>query len=232
MANFNAHLVGGAVVSGFAASAMAYTSVYSLNQAVVLWVAGTIGGLLPDIDADSSVALSWIFTLLAFVAALVVLQAAPGQSLLTIWILMLGVFAVVRFGIMQLFFRLTRHRGAYHSCLAGIFTALCVTFVSWRYLSHSEAFAWAIGGFVLLGFVTHLLLDECYAIDISGVRLKRSFGTAIKPFSLQVWWASLLFGLGSVGLWRLLPSPSPFIDAVTTLLLQESTWQLAWLRSS
>ncbi|GAA3966161.1 metal-dependent hydrolase [Allohahella marinimesophila] len=229
MANFNAHLVGGAVVSGFAASAMAYSTVYSLNEAIVLWVAGTIGGVLPDIDADSSVALSWIFTLLAFVAALVVLQFAPGQSLVTIWVLMLGIFVGVRFGIMQLFLRLTRHRGAYHSCVAAVFTALCVSYVSLRYLHQDEALAWALGGFVLLGFMTHLVLDECYAIDVVGARVKRSFGSAIKPFSLQAWWASLLFGGGSYLLWEALPSPAPFVDAVTTLIMQPSTWHFAWL---
>ena len=232
MANFNVHLVGGAVVSGFAASAMAYTTVYSLNQAVVLWGAGTIGGLLPDIDADSSVALSWIFTLLAFVASLVVLQVAPGQSLPIIWALMLGVFVVVRFGVMQLFLRLTRHRGAYHSCLAAIFSALCVTFISSYYLAHSDAFAWALGGFVFLGFMTHLLLDECYSIDIMGARIKRSFGTAIKPFSLQAWGVSLLFAAGTVALWRALPSPAPFVEAITMLVMHQSTWQLAWVSVS
>lgn len=229
MANFNVHLVGGAVVSGFAASAMAYTGLYTLNQAVALWIAGTVGGLLPDIDADSSTALSWIFTLLGFIAALVILQAFAGQSLVMIWSMMIGTFLAMRFGAMTLFMRLTKHRGAYHSCLAGCFTALATAYISWRYLGHSDEFAWGLGGFVLLGFLTHLILDELYAIDISGIRLKRSFGSALKLFSLKAWWTNAVFGLGSLAFWLALPSSEPLIGAITTLILHQPNWQFSWV---
>ena len=41
--------------------------------------------------------------------------------------------------------------------------------------------AWAI----VVGFVSHLILDEVYAVDWSGkkIRIKKSFGTAMKWFS-------------------------------------------------
>jgi hypothetical protein len=229
MANFNTHLMGGAVISGFGASALAYTTLYNLNQAAVLWVAGTLAGLLPDIDADSSAPLSWIFSLLGFVASLFVLQMLVGQSLLVIWGAMLCVFLAVRYGVMTLFTRMTRHRGAYHSCLAGVFTALTVAWMSWRYVGLSADFSWGLGGMTLLGFLTHLVLDECYSVNISGVRIKKSFGTALKLFSIRAWWASAVFAAGSVWLWRNLPPSDTVIDAVTALILHKANWQLVWL---
>jgi hypothetical protein len=229
MANFRVHLVGGAIVSGFVSSALAYTDLYSLEQAVVLWAAGTVGGLLPDIDSDSSAALSWIFSLLGFIASLFVLQAFSEQSLVVIWTMMVCMFLAVRLGLKHLFMRLTRHRGAYHSCLAGCFTGLSAAYISWRFLGHSDAFAWGLGGLVSIGFITHLLLDECYSVDITGARIKRSFGSALKPFSLKAWWASAVFGVGSVALWHALPSSDRLVSAITALILHPPNWQFAWV---
>jgi hypothetical protein len=35
-----------------------------------------------------------------------------------------------------------------------------------------------------IGYLTHLVLDELYSVDLLNSRVKRSFGTALKPFSL------------------------------------------------
>jgi hypothetical protein len=44
-------------------------------------------------------------------------------------------------------------------------------------------------GAVVLGYVTHLVLDELYAVDLRRLRVKKSFGTALKMFSHK-WWAN------------------------------------------
>jgi hypothetical protein len=44
---------------------------------------------------------------------------------------------------------------------------------------------------VLLGFMSHLVLDELWAVDWrNGCRLKSSFGTALKLWD-KVWWANI-----------------------------------------
>ena len=45
-------------------------------------------------------------------------------------------------------------------------------------------------GGVMLGFASHLILDEIWSIDFKHVRLKSSFGTAIKLWG-DCWWANL-----------------------------------------
>ena len=37
-----------------------------------------------------------------------------------------------------------------------------------------------MAGAVVAGFLSHLLLDEIYSVDCHGLRLKKSFGTALK----------------------------------------------------
>ena len=54
---------------------------------------------------------------------------------------------------------------------------------------------------LIIGFMSHLLLDEIYSVDVRGVRLKKSFGTALKFVSFDkpqktVFTYMLLFVLG------------------------------------
>jgi hypothetical protein len=37
-----------------------------------------------------------------------------------------------------------------------------------------------------IGYLTHLVLDEFYSVDLFNRKIKRSFGTALKPFSLAI----------------------------------------------
>jgi hypothetical protein len=46
--------------------------------------------------------------------------------------------------------------------------------------------------FVGVGYLVHLILDELYSVDLMGRRMKKSFGTALKPFSLKNFKESLL----------------------------------------
>ncbi len=229
MANFATHLAGGSVTGAFGASVLFGTGLFTLEQTVTLWLAAVIGGLLPDLDADVSAPLQWIFTLLGFLAAVFALQGLAGQSLPVIWTGMACGYLAVRYGVLTLFARLTRHRGAWHSCLAAVFAALGVALACWRWTGQAIDFCWALGGMILLGFLTHLLLDECCALNLSGIRVKRSFGSACKPFSVRVWWASLMLAGASVWMWQTLPAPDRVVPALAAVFQHLPNWQLVWL---
>jgi hypothetical protein len=51
-------------------------------------------------------------------------------------------------------------------------------------MDRSAESAWIAGLMVGIGYLTHLVLDELYSVDLLNSRVKRSFGTALKPFSL------------------------------------------------
>ncbi len=192
MASFATHLYGAALVSSVAALGLYGTGLAGAQTTQTCFFLGVAGGLLPDIDADASKPVRGFFTLLAVVLAFFVGFALVGRlPLLNLLLVWLGTFLLVRFGVFEAFARLTVHRGIWHSWLAVALAALATTNLA-HYLLNTPAWeAWLAGGFVGLGYLTHLCLDELASVDLWGHRVRRSFGTALKPCSLAAPWASL-----------------------------------------
>lgn len=182
MANFRTHLVvaaaGGAVVSygGWQAG------LWETWQALPMLALVSLGGILPDIDADRSRAIRLVFHLLAVLAVVVSALVLQGRLSTAELLLACGAsYLGVRHLAGRLFARLTVHRGIWHSLLAAVFCGLSTTALSYRLLDQPDALAWSHGLALTLGFMLHLLLDELYSVDLTGARIKRSFGTAFKP---------------------------------------------------
>jgi hypothetical protein len=214
MAKFVGHLYGGAAVSSVAAIA-----VYSLGwagpeQTQLLFFLGVAGGLLPDVDADNSAPIRGVFTLigvlLAFTASLALVGRFPVIELAMIWA---GVFVLVRYGVFEVFARLTVHRGVWHSWLAAVLVAVAGANAGYHILGFTAFDSWLAGAFIALGYLTHLLLDEVASVDLLGNRVRRSFGTALKPFSVSHPWASLSMLLAVIALSIPAPSPGPLLAA-------------------
>lgn len=193
MANFNTHLLGGAVASGMLTSSMLLTGLFNPGQGMALWIAGIIASLAPDLDADTTAILRGLFNVLGMMASFFTLFTFPELPLLFLWGTMLAAFLCVRFVLMKIFTTLTEHRGSFHSLLAAISFGLLSVFLCSRFTQQGIDFAWALGIMVFSGYLVHLILDECYAVDLSDMEFKRSFGTALKPVSIQNWWASGIF---------------------------------------
>jgi hypothetical protein len=82
----------------------------------------------------------------------------------------------------------------------------------------------------LLGYVTHLVLDEAASVDLLGRRVKRSFGTALKPISLRFWPGTLvLLGLAVV-LIGIAPDPNALLRLVAQLGIGTAGWAAHWPR--
>lgn len=223
MADFNTHLMGAAAVSGLAATVLVMTGI-APHQAVIGYFAlGVIGGLLPDIDSPTSIPVRITFTALAVVAGfLLVFTFGNRYSLVELVILWLGCFFGIRYGLFNLFTRLTTHRGLIHSIPAGIGFGLAATASAFHGFNASTVAAWLCGTFVTLGFSVHLLLDEFYSVDLFGKKmLKSSFGTAMSLGSLNQPLGTVALYLAVAGLFLLCPSPRPF----TELLLDRDTYR-------
>lgn len=76
--------------------------------------------------------------------------------------------------------------------------------------------AWLAAGFMFVGFLVHLALDEIYAVDIEDKRLKNSFGTALKLVDRRYPRAAagMVCALG-LAYW-LAPSPSDFVAGLSS----------------
>ena len=186
MADFKNHMLGAAIVSGLAATSLSLFEGTS-NQAIVGYFAlGVVGGLLPDIDSDSSIPVRVAFNVLsALCGFLIVFQFSAYMSLLELLILGVAIFCLIRFGIFSAFTKLTVHRGLFHSIPATVVATMLTAIIADYGFSASPLHAWTCGMFIGGGFLVHLILDEIYSVDLLGMQVKRSFGTAVSLGSLK-----------------------------------------------
>ncbi len=192
MANFQTHLNVGIVVSAAATLGLITLGVVQSDQALPYFVLGVLGSMLPDIDSDTSKPVNAMFSVLgaglAFVMTLPLIDRFQPLELTLIWG---GVYLCVRYGFFEIFSRFTVHRGIWHSWLATAAVTLATTNMAFWLWRQSPEPAWFAGLMVGVGYLTHLCLDELYSVDLFNSRLKRSFGTALKPFSFNNPWSSL-----------------------------------------
>jgi hypothetical protein len=144
----------------------------------------TVGGLLPDLDSDTGVPIRELFGLAASLTPLLV-QArvhefgfSPEQSV----VLLAGLYVLIRYGLRAVFERLTVHRGMFHSLPAMAITGLAV------YLLHpgpERVVRLYLSGAAMIGFLSHLVLDELCSVNLMGVRLRltKYAGSAVKLVS-------------------------------------------------
>ncbi|MGZ4955626.1 MAG: metal-dependent hydrolase [Methylobacter sp.] len=212
MANFNTHLfIASAAGTG---AALVAANVHLIASTDILWLVflSTLGGLLPDIDANHSRPVKLLFNVLAFMAvagALYTLKNSYEPPMLLL--IAIGTYLFIRHGMFALFNRFTVHRGVFHSVLAALFFSLLMTCLSYHFLHWNVLHAWINGAFIAIGFIVHLLLDELYSTDLSNLRMKNSFGTALKLFSYNNMTASALMAICTIMLYSIAPSPMPLI---------------------
>lgn len=231
MANFNTHLNVAGLVTGVAAATLLVANHIELNTALWLWFLGTAGGLLPDVDSDNSTSLDSIFNLFALTIILMTLRYMTGDqfeaiSFVKLVTIPLLIYVIMKYGIRYVFERLTVHRGSCHSLLFLSLCGLITTQVTWRfslsYADSADVLAWLSGGFLFAGGIVHLLLDEIYSVDLRNVRIKRSFGTALKiaDFNSKIITVGMLVGV------ILLLSQLPPANSTLAMLTDWSLFQL------
>lgn len=198
MANFQGHITTSALLGVAVGAAGSYYLHY--DWGVVGLAAGltALGGMLPDLDSDSGIPVRELFGLTGVLVPLMLahrLQArhfTPEQLL----VIMAGAYLLVRFGLAELFRRISVHRGMFHSVPAMLIAGLAV------FLLHRqpdrliqgdelrERLYLAAG--VMIGFLSHLVLDELFAVNLMGVvpKFNQFAGSALKLWS-KSWVATL-----------------------------------------
>ena len=219
MADSHTHMIGAAAISGVTATHLMVAGVVNPQELMGYFVLGVIGGLLPDIDSDTSIPLRMAFSVLAVISGfLIVLNFGSRYSLLELILLWGIAFVGLRYCVFNLFLRFTVHRGLIHSIPAGAAFGLAATLAVHRLFDGAPLQAWMCGVFVFMGFLVHLLLDEIYSVDLRGARLKRSFGSALNLGSWGNPWGTLALYLGIIGLLYLSPPADAFIQNLSVVI--------------
>jgi hypothetical protein len=190
MADFKTHLTASTIL-GVGYGSLAFAS-HSFDASSCVLAAGLCGvsGMLPDIDSGPGRPLREITTFMAAVVPTMMFGhlTSAHASQATIILTGAAIYVAIRFGLAELLKHYTVHRGMFHSFpAAAIFGEL--TFL----LLYGEPLLTRgfVAGAVVLGFLSHLLLDEIYSVQWDGrPRLKKSFGTAMKFFG-EGWWPNL-----------------------------------------
>ena len=184
MASYRVHLTTSALLGVGVAAVAAWELHLGWGPACLAGGLTALGGGLPDLDSDSGVPQRELFGLAAAAAAFLVLRPLEehGYALEQRAVLAGGVYLLVRYGVRALFERLTVHRGMFHSIPALLIAGLAVFL-----LDHGPNLLarLVLTGGVMLGFLSHLVLDELWAVNLMGfkVRLNRYAGSALKFFS-------------------------------------------------
>jgi membrane-bound metal-dependent hydrolase YbcI (DUF457 family) len=190
MANFKEHITTSTFLGvAYGAAAGTFFDV-PLSTCVLAGGLCSVSGMLPDVDSKSSRPLR---ESLAFGAAVVGMMTAQRFAELGMkheWVVLAGatMYLFVRFVLGELLSRYTVHRGMFHSLPAAvIFGQIAFLLASGPDVQLRVYKA----GAVVLGYLSHLVLDEVHSFEWKRgrVRLKRSFGTALKMFSSS-WWAT------------------------------------------
>lgn len=232
MANFQTHLNGGIVVSAAITLSLQMTGFVQDGHIIPLFTLGVVGSLLPDIDSDCSKPVRALFSVLgvglAFAMTLPLTARFAPLELAGIWV---GVYLCVRYGFFEIFTRFTVHRGVWHSWLGIAAALLATTNLAYWMWGQSPEPAWIAGLMVGIGYLTHLVLDELFSVDLFNAKVKRSFGTALKPFSPSSPWTSLAMLIVVVVLAWLAPSPDSLLAKVDTDRLLDPDAVLARIES-
>jgi hypothetical protein len=188
MAGFRTHIATSTTLGiGYAAGAHYFFNV-PYESCVLAGGLCSISGMLPDLDSDSGVPLR---ESVAFAAAAVPVMMVRrferlGMPLETMILAGMAIYLLIRFGLATLLKKYTVHRGMFHSLPAALVSAE----IAFLIFDHENLWLrYYTAGAVMLGFLSHLLLDEFWSIDVrrGRLRLKKSFGTAMKIWGDSLW---------------------------------------------
>lgn len=229
MAGFEQHLrvsTGLGVVTGTVATVgFGFTPAQGILAAYLC----SVSGMLPDIDSTSGKPLREMSNLTAAIVPMIMMERLKdwGGDFDTALLLAILVYMSVRFAGSWMLSRLSVHRGMFHSIPALGIAALAV-FLGWK--SDDLSVRILMAASVALGFLSHLILDEIYAVQWNGLapELNQFAGSATKFFSksmvANVFTWSLLAGLtwlslGHAGLVEepVVPEPLEIREALRVL---------------
>jgi membrane-bound metal-dependent hydrolase YbcI (DUF457 family) len=195
MAAYREHLTTSCVL-GIGVAAGAISLGFTPVQGVLAGTITGIGGILPDLDSESGRPVREVFGVTAALAPLVMMRRimewggnTDGAMLLSVLL-----YVSVRYGGAMLLGMFAVHRGMYHS-IPAMLIAGELAFLGYK--SEQIGMKLLMGTGIMIGFFSHLLLDELYSVEWRGMRVKlnKFAGSAVK-FTGKSWPANIFaYGL-------------------------------------
>lgn len=181
MANFNTHFTVAASASAVVSGTLLSMEVVSPEQAVIAFVLGTLGGLLPDVDSAHSTSIKVGFNVLSLLMTIMLIFVKSSTySIVEMLIVATMTFSAIRYGFLELFRKISKHRGMFHTIPVALMWGIVVAILMQYFFGLNSLVSWVYGFMITFGYFVHLILDETYSVDLGNRRMKKSAGTALK----------------------------------------------------
>lgn len=196
MAGFHEHVTFSTLCGIGYGVAGAYWGPFTPVQAAIAGSLAGLSGMLPDLDSQSGKPVREISGLIAAIAPFVAIRQMAEIIGSTDGLILAGglSYVLVRYGGSWLLGKLSVHRGMFHSLPALAIAALLVFL---GYKNEDIRVRLFMAGGVGLGYFSHLLLDEIYAVQWNGlsIHLSSAAGSAIKLFGKSLLANAFTYGL-------------------------------------
>jgi hypothetical protein len=189
MAGFKTHITFSSILGAGYGTAAYFLYDVPIPSCILAGGLCGVSGMLPDLDSGPGRPLHESMAFAAAVVPVMLIHHLQQRGLPNEMIILVcaGLYLLIRFGGAWLLQRFTVHRGMFHSLpAAAIFGEL-----GYLLASGDTNLRLYKAGAVVLGYMSHLFLDEIWSIEWShGLQFKSSFGTALKIFG-HGWWPNL-----------------------------------------
>ncbi len=192
MPGFRVHITGSSIVgAGYGAAAWYVGDMHPMTSALGAGLCA-VAGMMPDLDSGPGIPLRESVAFAAAVVPMMMIHRFQqvGMPLEAIILSGAAIYLAIRFGLSWLLKKHSHHRGMFHSLPAAAIAGQ-ITFLAFG--SEEPLRRYFVSSAVVLGFLTHLVLDEIWSVNLGmfGPKFKKSFGTALK-FHGPVLWPNLL----------------------------------------
>ncbi len=196
MPGFRAHIIGSSIVgAGYGAAGWYLGGMPPVTAGLGAGLCAA-SGLLPDLDSGEGVPLRETVGFAAAIVPMLMIQRFQqwGLPLEGMILAAAAIYASVRFGLTWLLENHAKQRGMLHSVPAAAIAGQ-ITFLA--FVSAEPLHRYFIAGAVVLGFLSHLVLDEIWAVRQGqfGPKVKKGFGTAVKFAGPEVWPNLIAYGI-------------------------------------
>ena len=182
------HIIGSALAGAAYAVAAWQIGGMPPSTCVLAGVLCMLAAMLPDLDNGQEESLRESVGFAAAVLPLLMIHRfqQAGASLELVVLVGALVFLAVRYGGAWLVAKYAAPRGMFHSLPAAV-VAGQVTFLAFS--TEEPLHRYFIASAVVLGFLTHLVVDEIWSVKEGhfGPKFKTSFGTALKFYGPEAW---------------------------------------------
>ena len=195
MAGYNTHITVSSFLGVGVGAAAHFALGFTPVQAVLSGILTGIGGMLPDLDSQSGKPVREISALTAAVAPLLMMRRLLvwGRDSDGAFLLAILLYGLIRYGGASILAKISVHRGMFHSIPAMIIAGE-LTFLGYIHTDIKVKFL--MGASIALGFLSHLILDEIWAVQWNGIKVKfnKFSGSAMKMFGPN--WGPNIFCYG------------------------------------